>query len=99
MFISPNLSLKEKPRLFVLLKESIYHLVKLEIVAPFLGTVVSLNRSKLIKSGLPVTFKCLYNAASLSRFTFSFNCKLDVASAVAGSVNDVSSTLLVVGVP
>ena len=60
---------------------------------------MSLNRSRLIKSRLPVTFKCLYNAPSLSRFTFCFSRKVDVASVVSGSVNDVSSTLLASGVP
>ena len=44
-------------------------------------------------------FRCLYNAASLCRFTFCFNRKVDVASVVSASVNDVSSTLLVFGVP
>ena len=60
---------------------------------------MSLNRSRSIKSRLPVTFKCLYNAARLPRFIFWFSSKVDVASVVAGSVNDVSSTLLVFGVP
>ena len=46
----------------------------------------------------PVTFKCLYNAIILSRFTFCLNCRVDVASVVSGSVNDVPSTLLVFGV-
>ena len=68
-------------------------------MAPFLGPVISLDRSRLIKSALPVAFKCLYNAASLSRFSFRFSRKVDVASAVPGYVNDVSSTLLVFGVP
>ena len=67
-------------------------------MAPFLGSVASLNRSRLIKSRLPVTFKCLYNAVSLSRFVFCFNRRVDVASVVSGSVNDVSSTLFVFGV-
>ena len=58
-------------------------------MAAFLGSVVSLN----------LTLKCLYNAASLSRFTLCFNRKVDVASVVSGYVNDVSSTLLVFGVP
>ena len=40
-------------------------------------------------------FKCLYNAASLSRFTVWFNRKVDAASVVVGSINDVSTTLLV----
>ena len=67
---------------FVLLKEPIYHCCKTGKLAPFLGSVVSLNRSRLIKSRLLVTFKCLYNAASLSRFTFCFSRKVDVASVV-----------------
>ena len=66
-------------------------------MAPFSGFVVSLNRSRLIKSRLPVTFKCLYNVASLSHFGFYCRCKVDVASVVSGSVNDVSSTLLAFG--
>ena len=44
-------------------------------------------------------FKCLYNVAGLSPFTFWFNRKVDVASVMEGSINDVSSTLLVFGVP
>ena len=68
-------------------------------MAPFFGSLVSLSRPRSIKSRLPVTFKCLYNAAGLSRFTFWFNCKVGVASAVAGSVNDFSSFLLVPVVP
>ena len=42
-------------------------------MTPFFGSFVSLNLSRSIKSGLPVTFKCLYNALSLSRFTFCLN--------------------------
>ena len=67
-------------------------------MTPFLGSVASFYRCRSIKSSLPVTFKCLYNAASLSRFNFWFNRKVDVASIVAGSMNYVSSTLLVFGV-
>ena len=67
-------------------------------MTPFLGSVVSLNQSRSIKSRLPVTFKCLYNAVSLSRFTFCLNRKVDVASVVSGTVNDVSPVLLVFGV-
>ena len=66
-------------------------------MTPFLGSVVSLNLSRSIKLGLPVTFRCLYNAVSLSRFTFCLRCRVDVASAVSGSMNEVS-TLLVSGV-
>ena len=45
-------------------------------------------------------FKCLYNAASLSRFTFYLNRKVDVVSfsVEPSNVNEVSSTLLVFGV-
>ena len=60
---------------------------------------MSLNRSSSIRSILPIMFKCLYNAASLPHFTFWFNDKVDVASVVSGSINDVSSTMLVFGVP
>ena len=76
-------------------------------MAPFLASVVSLHRPvslslilslRSIKSRLPVTFKCLYNAASLPRFTFWFSRKVDVTSVVASSINDVSSILLVFGV-
>ena len=59
---------------------------------------MSLNRPRSIRSILPVMFKCLYNAASLYRFTSWFNCKVDVAFVAAGYMNDVSSTLLVFGV-
>ena len=59
---------------------------------------MSLNQSRSIRSILPVMFKCLYNAASLSRFTFYVSRKVDVASVVAGPINDVSSTVLVFGV-
>ena len=57
-----------------------------------------INRFMLARPGSPVRFKCLYNAVILSRFTFCLNCRVDVASVVSGSVNDVSSTLLVFGV-
>ena len=50
------------------------------------------------RPGSSVTFKCLYNAVTLSRFTFYLNCRFDVASVESGSVNDVSCTLLVSGV-
>ena len=85
---------------FVLLKEPIYHCCKTGKLAPFLGSVVSLNRSRLIKSRLLVTFKCLYNAASLSCFTFCFSRKADVAPFFVepGIVSDVSSNLLVFGI-
>ena len=61
-------------------------------------SVVSLNRCRSIKSILIFTFKCLYNGASLSRFTSFFSRKVDFASVVAGSINDASSTLLVFGI-
>ena len=57
-----------------------------------------INRSLLGRPGSPVTFKCLYNAVILSRFTFYLNCRVDDASVVSVSVNDVLSTLLVSGV-
>ena len=50
------------------------------------------------RPGSPVTFKCLYNAVNLSCFTFCLNCRVDVASVVSGSMNDVSCVLLVFGV-
>ena len=56
---------------------------------------MSLNQFKSIKSVSPVTFKCMYNAVSLSSFTFYLKCRFDVASVVSGFTNDVSSTLLV----
>ena len=67
-------------------------------MASFFGSSVSLNRLKSIRPRLPVTFKCLYNAASLSRLTFCVSRKVDVASVVAGTLNDVSSILLAFGV-
>ena len=57
-----------------------------------------INRSMSARPGSPVTFKCLYNAVTLFRFTFYLNCRFDVASVESGSVNDVSCTLLVSGV-
>ena len=53
-----------------------------------------INRFISARSGSPVTFKCLYNAVILSRFTFCLNCRVDVASVASGSMNDVSSTCL-----
>ena len=67
-------------------------------MTPFFRSFVTLNRFKSIKSGLPVKFRCLYNALSLSRFTFCLNRRIDVASVVLGAANDVSSILLVLGV-
>ena len=55
---------------------------------------MSINRSRSIRSRVAVT-----NAASLSRFTFQFNGRVDVVSVVAGSVDDILSSLLVFGVP
>ena len=54
-----------------------------------------------MKSRSPVTFKCLYNTASLSSFTFSPSSGDDVSclSVKLGVVNIVVSfTLLVFGV-
>ena len=53
-----------------------------------------INRFISARSGSPVTFKCLYNAVILSRFTFCLNCRVDVASVASGFMNDVSSTCL-----
>ena len=54
----------------------------------------------MIKSRLPVTFKCLYNTASLSGFTFCLSPKIDVHCLLVGLgvVNAPASTLLVIGV-
>ena len=73
---------------------------KIKSVLPVLDFFFFLiiNWSILAKSGSSVTFRCLYNAVSLSRFTFCLNCKVDVAPVISGSVNDISSTLLVSGV-
>ena len=94
----PLIFLAQKTRLSLLLKKLL--LKKLETVAPFFGSVVSLNRSRLIRSKLPAAFKCLYNAASLSRFNFCLSRKADAVSffVESGIVNDVSFTLLVFGV-
>ena len=64
-------------------------------VVSFLGSVVSLKRLRLIRSGSSFASNCLYDAAALSRFTFCLSCKVDVAylSAEPGAVNVVSSTL------
>lgn len=45
---------------------------------------------------LPNTFKCLQNAANLSRFTFCLSCKVDVGclSVELGVANVVSSTVV-----
>ena len=59
---------------------------------------LSKNRSMLARSGSVVTFKCLYNAASLSRFTFRFSPKTDVVSVVPESVNAVSCVMHVFNV-
>ena len=50
------------------------------------------------RPGSPVTFKCLCNAVTLSRFAFCLNCRVDVPSVLSGFVNNVLSTLLVFGV-
>ena len=72
--------------------------VNSKTVAPFLGSVVSLNLSRLIKSGLRAIFRCLYNAVSLSCFAFCLNRKVVSFSVEPRIVNDVSSNLLVFGV-
>ena len=64
----------------------------------FLNFFLIINRSLSARPGSPVTLKCLFNAVILSRFSFCLNCRVDVALVVSGSVNDVSSTLLVSGV-
>ena len=89
----PNLSLKD----FGAKNSPVYfvkgtHLSPLQnskIVTPFLRSFVSLNLSRSVKSGLPVTFRCLYNVLILSRFTFCLNRSVDVVSVVSGSMNDV----------
>ena len=55
-----------------------------------------LNRSRSAKPGWPVTPKYLYNETILSRFNLCLKPKVDVASVVAGSVNDVSASILLV---
>ena len=64
--------------------------------------LVYLKRSRFIQSQSrsSVTFKCLNNAARLSRFTFYLGRKVDVAclSVELGVVNVASSTLKVVGI-
>ena len=57
-----------------------------------------LNRSKSARPGLPVTPKYLYNETVLSHFSFHLSLSVNVASVESGTVNDVSSTLLVFGV-
>ena len=51
---------------------------------------LSTNGSISGRSRSPVTFKCLYNAVSLSRYTFCLNCKLDATSVTSGTANDAS---------
>ena len=60
---------------------------------PVLDIFLIINRSISARPVSPVTFKCLYNAVSLSHFTFCLNCKVDVASMISGSVNDLTSIL------
>ena len=47
-----------------------------------MGSVVILHQSRLLRSKLTFTFKCLYNAASLPCFTFCLNRKDDVFSLI-----------------
>ena len=75
-----------------------YHRKKACYICLFLNFFLIINRSISARPGPTVTFKCLYNAVILSRFTFCLYCRVEVASVVSGSVNDVSSTLLVFGV-
>ena len=65
-------------------------------VSPVFEFFLIINRSA--RPGSHVTFKRLNNAVILSCFTFCLNCRVDVASVVSGSVNDVSATRLVFGV-
>ena len=46
-----------------------------------------MNRSISARPGSPATFKCLYNALILPRFTFRLNCRVDVASLVSSSLS------------
>ena len=95
-YILKVFGVKNSPISFV--KEPICHRCRTRKLWLLLfGSFVSLNRSKSIKSRLPVTFRCLYIALILSRFTFCLNSRVDVASVVPGSMNDVSPTLLVSG--
>ena len=71
---------------------------KSKSVLPVFEFFLIINWFTSARSESLVTFKCLYNAVILSSFTFCLNRKVDVASVVSGSVNDVSSTLLVFGI-
>ena len=55
---------------------------KSKSVLPVFEFFLIMNRSILARLGSPVTFKYLYNAVSLSRFTFCYNCRVDVTSVV-----------------
>ena len=57
-----------------------------------------INQSKSARPGSPVTSRYLYNEMNLSRFRFCLNLSVNVTSVVPGSVNVISSTLLVSGV-
>ena len=71
---------------------------KINSILPAFKFFLIVNQSKCAKPGSPVTLRYLYNETILSRFSFCLKRKVDVTSVVSGTVNDVSSTLLVPGV-
>ena len=65
-------------------------------ILPVFLIILIINQSKSARPGSPFASRYLYNNAILSCFSFCLKLKVDVVS--AGTVNDVSSTLLVSGV-
>ena len=63
---------------------------------PVLVFFLTVNGSTSARLGSPGTFRCLYNALTLSLFTFCLSRRVDVGS--LASVNDILSFLLVSGV-
>ena len=55
-----------------------------------------LNRSRSARPGLPVTPRYLYNEMISSHFSFCLRRRVDVASVVAGAVNDALASILLV---
>ena len=104
IFNRPNISLsvfvtKYRPvRLLVRDCQCLSASRKSNPILPVFDFSLILNRSKSARPGLPVTPRYLYNETVLSRFSFHFSLSVSVASAESGTVNDVSSTLLVFGV-
>ena len=100
IFNPPNFYLnvfdaKDSPvRLLVRDSQCLLPARKSRSVLPVFEFFLIINLSSFARSGSAVTFKFLYNALILSRFSFCLKCEVNVASVVSGTVHGVLSTLL-----